>query len=162
MKKDMTAMLKMFNLIDIGECAGSGIPNIFRVWRGQGWIMPDIAEQLEPERTILTLKFEKTADKKPAIKVGGKKTAIKIGGKKSAINVKTKESIIAYLTDKPEAKASSIAEFIGLKPSRTRDYLNELIVEGIVVAGGENKNRIYKLNPKSLLSLYAKTLPPNW
>lgn len=56
-----------------------------------------------------------------------------------------KESIIAYLTDKPEAKASLIAEFIGLKPSRTRDYLNELIVEGIVVAGGENKNRIYKL-----------------
>ena len=26
-------MLKMFNLIDIGERAGSGIPNIFRVWR---------------------------------------------------------------------------------------------------------------------------------
>lgn len=30
------AMLKMFNLIDIGERAGSGIPNIFRVWREQG------------------------------------------------------------------------------------------------------------------------------
>ena len=30
-------MLKMFNLIDIGERAGSGIPNIFRVWREQGW-----------------------------------------------------------------------------------------------------------------------------
>lgn len=121
------AMLKMFNLIDIGERTGSGVPNIFRVWREQGWVMPDIAEQLEPERTVLTLKFKK------------------IGGKKSVINVKTKESIIAYLTDNPEAKASSIAEFIGLKPSRTRDYLNELIAEGIVVAEGENKNRIYKL-----------------
>lgn len=130
------AMLKMLNLIDIGERAGSGIPNIFRVWREQGWAMPDITEQLEPERTVLTLRFEKTA---------GKKSAIKIGDKKSAINAKTKESIIAYLTDKPEAKASSIAEFIGLKPSRTRDYLNELIAEGIVVAEGENKNRIYKL-----------------
>ena len=69
MKKDMTAMLKMFNLIDIGECAGSGIPNIFRVWREQGWAMPDITEQLEPERTILTLKFGKAADKKSAINV---------------------------------------------------------------------------------------------
>ena len=29
-------MLKMFNLIDIGERAGSGMPNIFRVWREQG------------------------------------------------------------------------------------------------------------------------------
>ena len=56
-------MLKMFNLIDIGERAGSGIPNIFRVWREQGWSAPVITEQLEPERTILSLAFEKTSDK---------------------------------------------------------------------------------------------------
>ena len=53
--------------------------------------------------------------------------------------------MIAYLTDNPEARASSIAECIGLKPSRTRDYLNELIVEGIVVAEGSNRNRTYRL-----------------
>lgn len=29
-----------------------------------------------------------------------------------------KETIIAYLTDHTEAKAASIAEYIGLKPSR--------------------------------------------
>lgn len=57
------AMLKMFNLIDIGERAGSGIPNIFRVWREQGWIVPTIREQLEPERTSLSLVFEKASDK---------------------------------------------------------------------------------------------------
>ena len=45
-----------------------------------------------------------------------------------------KETIIAYLTDHTEAKAASIAEYIGLKPSRTRDYLNELVSEGVVVA----------------------------
>ena len=33
-------MLKMFNILDIGERAGSGIPNIFRVWREQGWDEP--------------------------------------------------------------------------------------------------------------------------
>ena len=120
-------MLKMFNLIDIGERSGSGIPLIFGVWREQGWVVPAVTEQLEPERTILTLPFEK------------------IGDKKSAINAKMKETIIAYLTDNPEAKASSIAEYIGLKPSRTRDYLNELIAEGIVVAEGSNRNRTYRL-----------------
>lgn len=40
-------MLKMFNLIDIGERAGSGIPNIFRVWSDQNWTTPKITEQLE-------------------------------------------------------------------------------------------------------------------
>ena len=120
-------MLKLFNLIDIGERSGRGIPLVFSAWREQGWAMPAVTEQLEPERTILTLTFEK------------------IGDKKSAINAKMKETIIAYLTDNPEAKASSIAEYIGLKPSRTRDYLNELIAEGIVVAEGSNRNRTYRL-----------------
>lgn len=129
-------MLKMFNLIDIGERSGSGIPLIFGAWREQGWVVPAVTEQLEPERTILTLPFEK---------IGDKKSVIKIGDKKSAINAKMKETIIAYLTDNPEAKASSIAEYIGLKPSRTRDYLNELIAEGIVVAEGSNRNRTYRL-----------------
>ena len=71
--------------------------------------MPAITEQLEPGRTILMLSFEKTGDKK------------------SAINAKVKETIIAYLTDHAEPKAASIAEYIGLKPSRTRDYLKELL-----------------------------------
>ena len=56
-----------------------------------------------------------------------------------------KETIIEYLTDHAEDKASSIADYIGLKPSRTRDYLNELITEGVVVAEGGNRNRTYKL-----------------
>lgn len=129
-------LLKMFNLIDIGERAGSGIPNIFRVWREQKWVMPAITEQLEPPRTIVTLTFKK---------IGDKKSAIKIGDKKSAINTKMKESIIVYLIDHTEAKASSIAEFIGLKPSRTRDYLNELIAEGVIEADGSNRNRSYRL-----------------
>ena len=129
-------MLKMFNLIDIGERAGSGIPNIFRVWREQGWTAPVISESFDPDRIMLSLAFEK---------IGDKKSAIKIGDKKTAINAKTKETIIACLTDRAEAKASAIAEHIGLKPSRTRDYLNELIAEGIVVAEGSNKNRVYKL-----------------
>lgn len=31
------SLMKMFNLINIGECAGSGVPNIFNVWADEGW-----------------------------------------------------------------------------------------------------------------------------
>lgn len=58
-----------------------------------------------------------------------------------------KETILAYLANHPAAKASAIAEYIGLKPSRTRDYLNELVSEGIVAAEGGNRNRTYRLKP---------------
>lgn len=114
-------MLKMLNLIDIGERAGSGLPDIFRVWRDMGWIAPMISESFDPDRIMLSLTFKKN------------------DGKKSAINERIKESIIDYLTDCAEAKTSTIAEYIGLKSSRTRDYLNELIAEGIVIAEGSNK-----------------------
>ena len=56
-----------------------------------------------------------------------------------------KETNIAYLTDHTEAKAASIAEYFGLKPSRTRDYLSKLISEGVIVAQGGNRNRTYRL-----------------
>ena len=40
------ALMKMFNLIDIGEHAGSGVPNIFNVWEDEGWEEPVIEKAL--------------------------------------------------------------------------------------------------------------------
>lgn len=130
-------MLKMFNLIDIGERAGSGIPNIFRVWRERGWAAPEITEQLEPERTVLTLLFSKKGDKKATIKSGDKKVTIK--------SARQKEEIIAYLTDHVSAKSSDIAELLGVKSTRAKKLLSELIAEETVVAEGGNRNRTYRL-----------------
>ena len=45
--------------IDIGERAGSGIPNIFHVWREQGWKEPIITEPAEPDRIALLLSLLK-------------------------------------------------------------------------------------------------------
>ena len=130
-------MLKMFNLIDIGERAGSGIPNIFRVWREQNWTTPEITEQLEPERTTLTLLFSKGDDKKATIKSDDKKTTIK--------SARQKEEIIAYLTDHISARSADIAELLGVKSTRAKKLLSELTAEEIVVAKGGNRNRTYQL-----------------
>ena len=45
----------MFNLINIGERAGSGVPNVFNTWADQGWPEPIIEEEFDPDRTILIL-----------------------------------------------------------------------------------------------------------
>lgn len=51
-----SVLMKMFNLLDIGERAGSGIPNIFHVWKMQNWPSPQIIERLElVERVCLVL-----------------------------------------------------------------------------------------------------------
>ena len=130
-------MLKMFNMIDIGERAGSGIPNIFRVWHDQGWVEPTITQSMNPDRITLSLALSPTSTDKSAIKIGDKSN--------SAIKSAKRQMIIEYLTDHPAAKSAEIAEYVDLKPSRVRDYLAELIAEEIVVAEGGNRNRTYRL-----------------
>ncbi len=53
-----STLIKMFNLVDIGERAGSGIPNIYNVWQKQGWSAPVISESFDPERITLSLEVE--------------------------------------------------------------------------------------------------------
>ena len=130
------ALTKMFYLVNIGERAGSGIPNIYSVWTRQGWLPPTIEERFSPERITLSL---------PLRKACGNQSAIKISGKKATIGMMKKQLIIEYLTDHASAKASEISEYIGLKPSRARDYLKSLIQDEIVVIDGSGKNRTYKL-----------------
>ena len=44
--------------------------------------------------------------------------------------------------------AKSISKAIGLKPSRTRDYLKHLVDEGFLEMEGEYKSRKYKNKKK--------------
>ena len=58
----------MLNMIDIGERAGSGIPNIYRVWHDQHWAEPTFIQSFEPDRTTLSLLFSKGDEKTVTIK----------------------------------------------------------------------------------------------
>lgn len=49
------------DLINIGERAGSGVPDIYAVWENEGWSQPIVEEQYGPDRTILTLPLVKKA-----------------------------------------------------------------------------------------------------
>lgn len=128
------ALIKMFNLVNIGERAGSGIPNIYSVWKKQGWKLPVLSESYDPDRITLSLVIEKTSDKKQAIKASDKKKS----EQQSRI-------IIGYLTDHIQTSAGELAEVLELSPVRTRAILKKMVDEGIVVIEGGNRNRIYKL-----------------
>ncbi len=140
------ALMKMFNMINVGERAGSGVPDIYAVWENEGWEVPIIEEKYNPDRTILTLSFEK---KKSAIKNGDKKTAIKNGDKKTAIKVSEKtlvryEKIIMCMELGKEYKGDEIGEILGLKSSRVRELLKQLVERGDLEAVGGNRNRRYR------------------
>ena len=133
------SLMKMFNLINIGERAGSGVPNIFNVWNDEGFVEPEIEERFDPDRTILTLSFAKKQAKKTSDKKQAKKTSDKKQAKKTKENI---EMIKKYLEQHGESKTNDIAEYINLSPARTRALLKEIKE---VQAMGGNSNRTYKL-----------------
>ncbi|MBQ9543739.1 MAG: putative DNA binding domain-containing protein [Clostridia bacterium] len=128
------AMQKIFNLIDIGERTGSGIPNIFRVWREKKWAEPAFSQSFEPDRITLSLPFEKSGDKKDTLKPGGKR-----------IFELQKETVIEFLTDKAAAKTKEVADSLGVSPQRARAILSKLIAEGFVIADGKGRARTYRM-----------------
>lgn len=137
------ALMKMLNLIGIGERAGSGVPDIYSVWEQQGWKQPEVIEEYGPDRTILKLSLLKKA----AIKSGDKKVAIKSGDKKQ-VTKKTEqqlEHILEHMNPDQEYKTSEIAEVLGVKESRARVLVNELVKLGRIEAAGKNKGRKYRL-----------------
>ena len=137
------ALIKMFNLVNIGERAGSGIPNIYSVWKKQGWKLPVLSESYDPDRITLSLAIEKTSDKKVGVKSNDKKVGIK--GDDKPIVSGQKRAIINYLTDHIQATSSELSLLLGVGQERTRKILRELVAEEIVVTEGANRNRVYKL-----------------
>ena len=149
-------LMKMFNLINIGERSGSGVPLIFNTWEEQGWKEPVIEEGFDPDRTSLLLEFiEKQAKKtseenkrrKQAKKTSEESRRRKQAKKASEENKRRKtydhmKKIQKYLEENREAKTKDIAEYLGLSPARTRAILTEM--ENVKTIGS-NTNRRYRL-----------------
>jgi ATP-dependent DNA helicase RecG len=55
------------------------------------------------------------------------------------------QAILAYLSEHGEINAATTAKIIGRSPETARRLLSQLADEGIVVASGANRNRVYRL-----------------
>ena len=136
-----SGLIRMFNLIDVGERTGSGIPHIFNVWNKQGWPAPVITESFDPERITLSLVLGESPKQVPDVKTNTHDRT-KTTRSKSQIQ---KQAIIAFLTERVEAKTADVADLLGVKDARARRLLSEMVAEGTIVTDGGKRNRIYKL-----------------
>ncbi len=135
------ALMKMFNLINIGERAGSGVPNIFNVWEMEGLEEPVIEERFDPDRTVLSLSFKK----KVTVKSDSKKVTVKSDSKK--VTKKTQahfDLLLSFMQEDVWYKASELADVLGVRETRTKALLRSLVEDGILVDNGVIKGRRYK------------------
>lgn len=105
----------MFNLIDIGERAGSGIPELFDVWSNEGWEDPIIEERLDGvERTKLSLSFIEKATKKSDEKKRRKKITAKTQAQM--------EAILANMAPGEWYRSSDLMDVLEIKETRTKEF----------------------------------------
>ena len=129
-------LMKMFNFINIGERAASGVPNIFNAWSDEGWEEPIIEERFDPDRTVLPLSFVKKAAKKSFRKSIRKKVTEKTQAHYDAI--------LAFMNTDMWYKTSDLADVLGIKETRTKELLRSLVEDGLLVDNGVIKGRKYK------------------
>ena len=60
-------------------------------------------------------------------------------------NDENRRQIIGFIADNGISDAKTVSKAVGLKPSRTRDYLKQLVDEGVLEVEGEYKNRKYRI-----------------
>ena len=142
--------MKMFNMIDIGERAGSGVSNIFNTWEDEGYEVPEIIEEFNPDRTKLVLSFEKKAEeksgrKKSAKKIGEKKSAKKIGELSISPKIMSKlEFLLGNMELGRWYKVSDLVDVLELKESRTRQLIGFLVDAGKIIEEGSTKGKRYQ------------------
>lgn len=127
-----TNLIKMFQIIGVSECRGSGIPEIFDAWHKLGLPSPSFKEQLEPGRITLTLSTKKES--------WGRERGTR--ALKSHI---TKYRIIRYLTDHAFAGSAEIADLLDVTRSSARDILTKMTADGVLITEMRGRTRVYLL-----------------
>ncbi|MCI9218564.1 MAG: AAA family ATPase [Lachnospiraceae bacterium] len=138
------ALMKMLNMIGIGERAGSGVPNIYSVWENQGWIAPEVIEEYAPDRTILKLSFVNANVKRVTEKSDRKKVTEKSDRKKVTEKTeKQMEYILARMQLGVEYRVEEAAQWLNVGRTRARTLLKMLVADGKISETGATKMKRY-------------------
>lgn len=155
-----SVIMKMFGLVDVGDRAGTGMPDAIAVVNRDLGASVEYNVSFEPERTVLEISLrEKTSDKlvKQAIKEPGtrdksgiqglieQKTRDKIASIEG-ISEKTRDKlslIMKYAEQKEVVRNHEIAELCEVGDDRARVLLMTLVDNKLLKAEGDKKDRRY-------------------
>jgi predicted HTH transcriptional regulator len=133
-------MQTMLRMVGFGDNAGSGFPEILKVWSDNGWEEPDLFEDTILNQVTLTLR--KSAESADVSAESAEKSAESFAENGNRLSDRHKQ-ILSFMDKEKEYSTDEVADNIGLKGPRTRQLLNELVDMGILTATATTKNRRY-------------------
>ena len=116
----------MFTLINIGERAGSGIPNIITASKEANFNEPLITQDVQPDEVIVTVYTTNEV----------------IGSKNEPINSLSTNasSVLSFIIKNRSCSRDDIAKNIGISLATVKRALDELKQANIVLGKTSNKN----------------------
>ena len=126
--------MKMFNLIGYGERAGSGVPDIYAVWKEAGYVEPTVEEQFgngQPNRTIVHLPL--VQKEHPAVHHPGDEK----GDEKGDEN--RKQAVIELMRGNSKISITDISKETGLTKRQVEKTIISLKEEGSIHREGPAK-----------------------
>ena len=135
-----STVFTMFTLVNIGERAGSGLSNIFSVWKRQNWDTPILSETFNPERTTLKLIMGKSGD------IAGKSGDIREPVREyHTATEEQRTRIVEFLKINKSCSNADVCKLLDVKRTRSATLLSQMVEDGLLVAEGEKKGRVYRI-----------------
>ena len=150
-------ILKMFNLVGVGERAGSGIPKILDACRYYGFSLPVLKDSYNPDRTVLEIDFSVTDSFKytlDSVTFGDTKNILRENIDESGINNANKyyndntRRVITYLNAYGKSKVVDIANNLNISVSGIKKILYKLVEDDVITSSGTIKDKRYCLKEK--------------
>ncbi|MBR1711142.1 MAG: putative DNA binding domain-containing protein [Clostridia bacterium] len=140
-------LFKMFNLLGIGEHAGSGVPDIFDVWRTEGLEEPVVEEQFgveTPDRTTLILPLGK---KEPDVsQLSQEKSQEKSRETKADEIANRREAVYELIRNTPGITTPALAKALAITDRKVRTVLEQLKQSGRIRFEGTGRGGRWIIN----------------
>ena len=141
-------LFTLFALVEIGEKLGTGLVQLFALWEKNGWPLPELHEQFDPERTVLTLDYNDAEDEAVKTNIGpessekmtesSEKTA-ESSEKTTESSEKTSKKILNLLNQDSLMTTAVLSSILGISERAVSKQLKNLQVQGRLRRVGPDK-----------------------
>ncbi len=128
-----TKIFNMFALIDVGERAGTGLCNVFNVWKQYGYSEPAITESVEPDRVTMVIHINDTV-------MNVANSTENVANSKSFS--KCDNAVYDYMMKHPSSSVAEIADSIRYTTRSVQRSFIKFENIGLVSKNGNRSNRI--------------------
>jgi len=118
-------IFNMFSLINVGERSGTGLCDLFNVWKESGFKKPTIQETIDPDRIALTLQIETYAN----------------DGNRDGNLSEIEKDVLSAIRTAPNQSARKIAERIGVSEKTVERAIRTLKQKDYIKREGSTRGK---------------------